>query len=314
MPNQQGVPTLSDLLGQADQWSGELQKQKQAKELAQQQQQYGLQKQEQEHTLKEQGAQSRLKQVLGGLKSGEIPEGAGISVGPEGASVTRQPTMGMYDLRKENMIRQGMKDYSKRIEHHNGFTSALKEIENLTNREGTGGILTSPNAKLQSTGKLMSSVPTGALGLAEMLGVAPKGGAEERKSLERLQLEYQKAMTGMRTSEEMRKAEKQALGWIASGDPDLVTKGVRALARNVQQAVKTVKAGYMPDVRERVEGEMGDPEELLSQVISDQPGVQNKPTAQSVAKPNNRQVVKTEVSPSTGKKRITYSDGSTEIK
>lgn len=248
------------------------------------QQQFELQKQAKEHELKQTGAKQNLGMALEAIKSGQIPEGAGITLGADSASVTRQPTLGMYDLKKEQMDRRGQADYSKRLEKTTGFSSALQDIEGLTNRSGKGGILTNPEEKLQSAGAIKSAVPTSMLGIGEAVGLVPKGSAEERKALERLQLEYQKSMTGARTSEDMSRREKQAMGWITSGDPDLVAKGVRALAHNVKRATQTIQAGYSPDVQERVHEQMGNPMDFLNQVPDEKalprmPGKQTYPVS-----------------------------------
>lgn len=222
-----------------------------------------------QHDLDEQGAKNRLAEVLNALKTNQVPDGAGISVTQQGASVTRQPTMGLYDARHEQQVRHGMSEYSKRLEKLNGFNAALNDIESLTNRTGKGGVISNPSEVLKSTGAAKSAVPTSLLGLGEMVGMVDKGTAEERKALERLQLEYQKSMTGMRTSEEMSQREKQAMGWMASGDPKLVAKGIRSLAHNVSQAHRSIRAGYMPDVQQGVEDQLGNQFDLLDNVYQD---------------------------------------------
>lgn len=179
----------------------------------------------------------------------------------------------MADQRAENMKEKQQEGLSKRYEKTNGFASALQDIENLTNKanNGTGGIVSNPNATMSSAGKMMSSVPTSLIGVGEMLGAVPKGASEERKALERLKLEYQKSMTGARTSAQMAQQEGQAMGWMASGDPQLVAKGVRALANNVQNATKAIQGGYTPEVRGRVHSMTGDPLEqgAMSHVYHD---------------------------------------------
>lgn len=182
----------------------------------------------------------------------------GVSLSEEGASLSPHENP-MALIKQEQFDQSQANKLSGLYNKVGGFNSALQDIEKQTNREGTGGVLSNPQAKLISTGKMLSAVPTQGLGLAEMIGAAPKGSAEERKSLERLQLEYQKAMTGARTSEQMAAREKQALGWMASGDPDLVAKGVRSLAHNIKNNLQTSQAGFNPRVRDMVHSTMGDP-------------------------------------------------------
>lgn len=203
----------------------------------------------------------------------KLPPGTGASLtGTGGASVTKGVTP-PNPLGQERLLEGKQEGLSKRYQAINGFTSALNEIEGKTDRDGQGGVVTNPNAQLISTGKRLSAVPTGLVGFGEMLGAPglPAGVTDERKSMERLQLEYQKAMTGVRTSDEMRKAERQALGMIASGDHALAAKGIRALAKNVANATRAIQAGYVPEVRDRVHSVMGDPMEHFSRVYDDGP-------------------------------------------
>jgi hypothetical protein len=167
---------------------------------------------------------------------------------------------------QDRLKQQKMEGYSKRLENLNDFNSQLKDLDALTNSDGAGGILSNPKAKLQGTGKFESAVPTGLIGLAESIGAAPKGSAETRKSLERLQLAYAKAMGGARgVNPSMIAAEKKAMGYMASGDPDLVKKGVLSLADNVRNHYKTIRAGYTPDVVSAVHESLGgDPTEAYS--------------------------------------------------
>lgn len=251
------------------------------------QQQHDTQRQQQEHELKQKGGQENLQTLLSLRKQGILPDNIGATIGSDSASLTHLPAVGMYDIKKENMDRRGQAEYSKRLEKLTGFSSALQDIENLTNRSGKGGILTNEKEGLQSAGALKSAVPTTVLGLAEAVGMSPKGGAEERKALERLQLEYQKAMTGARTSEEMSRREKQAMGWITSGDSSLVAKGVRALAHNVKRATKTIQSGYPTEVQGRVHDQMGDPMEFLNRVHEDSalPAMNNSQAPSSAPQP-----------------------------
>lgn len=193
------------------------------------------------------------------------------SVSPQGVSISEGEANPFMAARQQDHQAEGL---SKRYEKYTGFDSALRELEARTNADGKGGVLTNPDAKLVSTGTVMSSVPTQALGLGELLGVpgVPKGASDERKLLERVQLEYQKAMTGQRTSEPMAAKERQALGWMSSGDPSLVAKGVRALGENVKNAYNTIQGGYNPDIVNTVSQRMGgDPKEMYNQIPQDAP-------------------------------------------
>lgn len=192
----------------------------------------------------------------------------GVKIGD--TSFTPKDTS-MVDARNEKLAEDKTEGLSKRYEKINGFTNAIEEIEGLTSKTngGNGGVVTNPDAKLVSAGKLLSAAPSKAVGLADYLGVLPQGVSDERKALERLQNEYQRAIAGARQSDQMRAQERAATGWMASGDSNLVAKGVRALARNVRNATSTIQAGYTPEVRDRVHGVMGNPMDSLSKVYDD---------------------------------------------
>lgn len=240
--------------------------QKYAQANAEQKQQLDLGAQQAKQNLLDQGANSRFKQVT---DYAEAHPNVGVSMGADQAAYTPKPLNPMIGVRMEQMEQGKMEGLSKRYEKLNGFNSALDELEQKTNKDGSGGIITNPSAKLISTGTAASMIPTQAMGLGELIGAVPKGTSDERKSLERLQLEYQKAMSGMRVTDQARKQEKQAMGWMASGDPDLVSKGVRALARNIASAQKTIQAGYAPEVRGRVHDVMGDPNDRYNSIYDD---------------------------------------------
>lgn len=229
--------------------------------------------------LKGQVADQDIARVKALKDQGMIQNGGSIKVGD--VSVGADPAM-KNSLANERLMQGKQENYSKRLEKINGFTSALKEAEDKTNADGNGGVVTNGNAQLMSTGKIASKLPTSLIGLGELVGAAPKGSSDERKTLERLQLEYQKAMSGMRTTDEMSKREQAAMGYIASGDPALVAKGVRSLARNVSNATKTIQAGYNPEVRARVHDVAGDPMDFFSKVYDDGPAAQSK-TASAAA-------------------------------
>lgn len=236
--------------------------------------------------LKNQSANDKLQKLLS-LTGGKLPEGAGISMGADAAAITRPAATGMVDLRKEALEQKGMADLSKRYEKVNGFLASLKDVEGLTDQSGKGGVVTNPEAKLISAGGLKSKVPDSIMGLGEMINLAPKGSTEERKSLQRLQLEYQKAMSGLRVTDQARNQEKAAMGWIASGDPNLVSKGVRSLAKNVRDGVRAIQGGYKQNVRDQVHSQYSDPLESLSNIYEDKPISQQQSGGSQTVAPAN---------------------------
>lgn len=221
-----------------------------------------------EHDLKQKAAEARLKDVLGNLKN--MPAGAGLSVGPEGASVTRQPNMGVYDLKKQQFDQTQQNKYAKGLEKYSDLTGAAQDLETITNRDGKGGVFTNPDAKLISGGKVVSAMPDAALGLAELTGMSPQGSAEERKALARYKLSMGHALTGARMNPTMQKAIQDSLGGMASGDPDLMAKGLRGSARIVGGTLHTVQGGFTPEVRGAVHEQMGsDPMEMFGKIATE---------------------------------------------
>lgn len=255
-----------------------------------------------------------------------------IGLSKEGMTLAETPPGEGSDLRKEAMVQSGMKDVSKRYEKLNGFNSALDEMDSKTNRDGKGGILTNPDAKVMSAGTIASAMPTSAVGIGELVGMMPKGSSDERKAAERLKLEYQKAMSGMRVTDQARQQEGQAMGWMASGDPNLVAKGIRALARNVKGAYGTIQQGYTPEVLNRVHaGGEGNPLDRYSNMVQDGPaGMPPKPMTPPQGAPmsaapqapmgtapapaaTQKQIKQVLQNKTTGQKKIIYDDGSSEI-
>lgn len=214
-----------------------------------------------------------------------------ITLSPKNNELAAARMNEMHDRNTQNKA-EGL---SKRYEKLAGFNSALEELENKTNRDGAGGIVTNPAASFKSTGKFISILPSSAIGAAELTGLAPKGSADERKALERLQAEYNRAISGLTVTDRERALQRRAMGYMASGDPQLVAKGVRALARNIARAHKTIQAGYTPETRDMVHSVMGDPVERYNSIYNDDqppaapvPGVNNNNKTPTTA-PNSKQ-------------------------
>jgi hypothetical protein len=195
-------------------------------------------------------------------------------------SLTKPVSNGALDFRMSKNIDDKTEKYSKRLEPVSGFLSTMQELEDKTNRDGKGGILTNPDAKLMSTGKLLSAMPDALVGFGEYFHGVPKGTMDERKALSRLQLEYQKATAGMRQTDELRKKETAAMGMLTSGDPDLVAKGVRSIGHALKQRTDITKMGYAPEVLDRANERFGDPTEFLGKVYNDdKPVIAKQPPA-----------------------------------
>lgn len=205
----------------------------------------------------------------------QLPPGAGVSAG--GAALTRQPTMGTYDLRKQQMDEHKRefddnkaKEYSKGLEHYSDFSGSAQDLENITNRDGKGGVFSNPDAHLISGGKVISRIPDSALGVAELMGAAEKGSAEERKAIARYKLAMNHALAGSRVTEGMTKLIANSLGGITSGDPDLMAKGLRGSARTMSANIKTVQSGFSPEVRGIVHDRLGaDPMDFFNGIPSE---------------------------------------------
>lgn len=268
--------------------------------------QAGSQQAEQMQKDEQDTRQAKLKMYLQGQQQqrdidaaialqSQQPKGTAIRAGDVSITPKNNDLMIMrMGEQHDKNVQNKAEGLSKRYEKFMGFNSALDELEAKTNT-GEGGIITNPAAQFKSTGRVMSALPSSAIGIAEMVGGVPKGSADERKALERLQLEYQKAMSGLRVTDQARQQERQAMGYMASGDPALVAKGVRALARNVALAHKTIQSGYASEVRDQVHSVLDDPLGRYQNIYNDdQPpvapgqGVNNNRKTPTTA-PNSKQ-------------------------
>lgn len=233
----------------------------------QQRTQAELQKQKilDEHAADKKGAEERM--AMAEKEFAKRGGKAGVSISGEGVSLTPRDNSDRIATRRD----ADSKDYSKRLEKINDLGSTLNQIEAMTNRDGKGGILTNPNAQLMSTGKLLSKAPDSLVGVLEQVGVVPPESTAERKALAQLQINYQQAKSGARTSDKMAQREKEAMGWMASGDPNLVAKAVRSLARAAGSHLNTIQAGYTdPEVTKSVHQRLGgDPQETFSRIYND---------------------------------------------
>ncbi|GAC1499978.1 MAG: hypothetical protein NVS1B10_03250 [Candidatus Saccharimonadales bacterium] len=239
----------------------------------------GLMQGESDVKLKE--SRARLQDVITAAKN--APAGAGVSEGAESASITRQPNMGVYDLKKSQFDQTQANKYSKGLEKYSDLTGAAADLERITNRDGKGGVFTNPEAKLSSAGKMISALPDAALGAMEMMGVIPKGSADERKAIARFRQGVGVSLGGARgMSPAIQQGIKESLGGMTSGDPQLMSKGLRGAARIVGGSVKTVQGGFAPEVRGMVHDNMGgDPMDFYGKISADggPPANYNSPPA-----------------------------------
>lgn len=202
---------------------------------------------------------------------GDLHKGQKVSInaGKENYGIAQAEAPARDTSKDDARFDRFRKDLSGRREKMSGFDTSLRDLEAVTNRDGAGGILTNPKAQMMSGGKVASAVPSGAMGIAEFLHIIPKGTSEEDKSMQRLVLEYKKATSGLRVTDEQMKMERAALGNIVSGDPELKAKAVRALGRIVQHHYNVQNAGYRPEIVDAVNGVMGDPSDLYGRLYDD---------------------------------------------
>lgn len=213
--------------------------------------------------------QTNASGTLGKLMA-SAPEGSGASV--NGVAYTKGFDPHAASARQQKSLDLATKDISKRYEELGPYNSALQELEKLTDSDGKGGILTNPNAKLLSTGMLKSKLSNQAMGMAEYLNGVPKGASAERSALAMLADERIRYLSGKSTTEQERKSIKDAQGWIASGDPALVQKGARAIAKIAQKQYGVIRSGYPKEAVDLVHERMkGDPSALYESLYQDLP-------------------------------------------
>lgn len=224
--------------------------------------------------LDQAGSDRRFQQVQD-VVNGAAAKGKKVSAsqGKDSASYSENqvdPTARLFAQQKEQTHQENQ--YAKGLEKYSDVHGALTDLERITNRDGKGGVLTNPTASLVSSGKVVSALPDSALGLAELTRMAPAGTAEERKALARVKLSLGHAMTGARMNPTMQKMIQDSLGGIASGDAQLMTKGLRGAAGIVGSQVNTVQSGYGQPVRESVHDRLGsDPMEFYRSIVKDAP-------------------------------------------
>lgn len=218
----------------------------------------------QESIAKAQDSRNALKEWL---SSGQIPEGSGVTMG-DGVGVTRPTNLSAETGKNDRFHQNKVQAYSKDLGNSSDFNSAIKDVNDLSNADGKGGILSNPDAKLPGTGKIQSALPESALGLGELLHVPgiDKGTTDTRKALSRVVTSYAKMMGGAKgVNPSMIQIDKQTLGYLQSGDPELVKKGVLALAHAAQTKLRTVQSGYDQSVKDDVHNTLGyDPADMYS--------------------------------------------------
>lgn len=201
----------------------------------------------------------RLRDFLTNNKNILAP-GQGIDVGGGVGTQGRpmNPYAGMnYQLQKDKFDQGQQEKYSKTVQPFSDVKGAFDQLDQITNRDGKGGIISNPDAQLVSAGKIESSVPDGLLGMGEMLGALPKGTMEERKAVDRVKLSLGHAMTGARMNPSMQKLIQDSIGQLNSGDPQLMAKGLRAAKGIVDQQVQNAASGFQPGVVNAVAGRGG---------------------------------------------------------
>lgn len=282
-----------------------------------------------------------LAELMGGaVKSGLESAQAGVSASPGNNQknlfdemlklaqfkALEEERKTKHEEKAQAQEQKAVGDYSKRIEKVNDFNQSLLDVERLTNRDGKGGILTNPNAGLKSIPVIGGKAIPAASGIKAFLD--PES-AEEKKALDRAMINYIQAKGGVRAVASPRAAamERQAMGFINSGDPQLVAKGYRALAGSMQHQLQAIQAGTPRGALESAHSVMGDPLEPYKALYVDQPtrsvaGATGTPPpgpSTAATMPNSaaaaptRTVSKKEYSPSRNATRVTYSDGTQEI-
>ncbi len=162
--------------------------------------------------------------------------------------------------------------YAKNLTPYSDAIASVHAIEDSTNSDGKGGVLTNGDAQLKSFGKYASSLSDKQVAIAEGLHMLPSGAAEERKTVSRYQLALGHSLNGARMNPMMQSMIKDSMGQMASGDPQLVAKGIRGAAKILGQTVKTVQAGFDDQTRETVHGRLGgDPSDVFKSIHDDGP-------------------------------------------
>ena len=238
-------------------------------------------------------ANTNLETLLGKAKNGELPKGSGASLGDAGLT---RPTPQTNPILDERLARQKREDLEKHIKDIDAnysksadFHSLLNELESRTNK-GEGGVLTNSKADLPGSGKIMSAVPSSVLGIASLVAPEQTGVSNEdvdvRKLVDRVRNEYMKSTSGMRVTDQAAKRDKEAMGMLSSGDPALMSKGIRSLAKAHQEHLRMSVAGKDPEALTQVHSALGyDPRSDIKIADDNSPSPSKKASPMSATAP-----------------------------
>lgn len=200
---------------------------------------------------------------------------------------------------------------------------AVQDLEDRSTKAGTAQILPAlqraeksipgvleGKAKLKSVGGAKTLAPNIAVPALERFGILPKGSAEERAALQELSNTKIYDSSGKQINESEMRRIKEAMGLRGVFSPDVINDALKQVGTTALQKQKQVTAGATPEAVQTFRSRGGLAGANTLQELLGIPGEGQQ--AQPQQGPQ-RTVIKTEVSPSTGKKRITYSDGTQEI-
>jgi hypothetical protein len=224
--------------------------------------------------LGQQGDQAKLARDMDTMQKLKDMGFGGRSIKAGEISVAEPDALRGLQLQQaqENKRDAMVEKLSKREEPASSALSSAKQLEDLTNGDGKGGVLSNPSAQFKSMGKFWSGIHSPAIiGLAETVGLLPKGAQEERAAFQAYLNDYAHKKYGARVTPEQMEREAIAHGFVGGGDPSLTAKAVRQRTGDIVTERNAAVAGYSPDVQKKYGEQYQNP--LSGVSVFNDPGV-----------------------------------------
>lgn len=241
MPDSRGNPTLADLIGQANDWAGSLEKDRAARELEAYKRQ--LDAEQQQAGLKQ--AQSLVDQYAGKGKRVNVGLSGtgGVTLSqaesdPQGELLKLLQLKALIDDREDRKLERLQDDVTK--------SGAPQAVQSLQRAEKTIPGVTSGQAKFKSVGGAKNLAPNFAVPILEKLGVMDPGASEERAALQELQNAKIYDSSGKQINEAEMKRISDAMGLRGIFSPETINDATKQVSQTVLEKNRGITAGYQP--------------------------------------------------------------------
>lgn len=297
MPNPyNGVPTLADLIGQAnDNKQSRERQQFETQQLMQQSEQQrqlegykkDLAQQQQHENLKM--AQDYITANSGKNKKASISlsPGGGVTLGG-GEQSDMSQLLGLLNLKATTEDREDRK--VERLQDDVTKSGAPQASESLkrVNKAIPGAF--SGQAKFKSVGGMKNFVPNFAVPVAEKFGVLPPGSGDERAALQEAQNAKIYDSSGKQINEAEMKRIQQSMGLGGMFDPSALNSALQQVGDTVVHKNKNITSGYKPQTVNTFKQRGGVAVRSLEELLGKQPSLAPEaPTGQPAADPDEQE-------------------------